>query len=266
MSAIDMAIWDLRLKQLEVPLHLVLGGSKTAALVYRNLVTEDLSGNLDARELLDVAHRMASEGHNAFKVRVGLQDLPADVGRVHTVVEESEPAWRFAIDVAQRWSLDEAIRACNQLDQLGLFWIEDPVEATNIHGLRNVSQSMVTPMCTGENAYLPEGARELLTRSGCRHLMLDPMRCGGISGWMTTAALCEVYHVPLTTHVYPHIGVNLVAGSTAADIAEYVTWWDDLFGPLRVDAGTVRPSDEPGIGIEVDLSSTPLTEARVVVT
>lgn len=249
-SVLDIALWDLRAKRAELPLAKLLGGHKTAAPMYRNLISDDYTGTTDAGELADAVAAAVDEGHRAFKLRFGFLDVPSDVRRLESLLASVAGGTRFAVDVAQRWSAAEAVRGCDAVDDLGLFWLEDPVASWDLATHARLSERSATPICTGENAYLSREVQSLLNVAKPDVLMLDLQRCGGITGWLKSAALAEMRGVSLTPHTYPHVGIHLVAGTPAATVAEHITWWDELFGLIPVADGEASVPTPPGVGLD----------------
>ena len=218
MSILDIAFWDIACRERNVPLWRMLGGHKD-------------------------------------KARMGLNAPLVDADRVRSLVDAMSGRGQLAIDIAQRWGTVESPKACYEMDDIGLMWIEDPLHQDNYEGMRNLVESLDTPICTGENAYGVRGPVRIMDEIGCPYVMLDLERCGGITGWRKAAAVAETRSVRMTTHVYPHIGVHLVAGTPSATIGEYLPWWDDLLGgPISVKDGYAVPGEAPGVGAEVAAS------------
>lgn len=193
-----------------------------------------------------------ARGWREFKVRMGLNAPMTDARRVRELVTAAGPKPRFAVDIAQRWSAADALPACVAMDDLGLFWIEDPGHQDDYAGIRAISQRLATPICTGENAYGVKGGARVIDEIGCPTIMLDLMRCAGITGWRKIAALAEARHIRIATHAYSHIGVHLICGTANASVGEYLPWWDNLYGgPLHAADGFVTPDDTPGVGARI---------------
>ncbi len=251
MSILDIAFWDIASRSLDLPLWKMLGGHKDRARMYMNLINSDTSGNAPTDALLAASEQAWSRGFRDFKCRIGINSPKIDAERIRQLVGAARPEARFSVDIAQRWSGPEAASGCALLDDIGLFWIEDPGHQDDVAGIRGIVQNTRTPICTGENAYGLRGATEIIENIGSSYLMLDLERCGGITGWRKAAAVGQAHHVRMTTHVYPHIGVQLVCGTPNATIGEYLPWWDELLGgPIEVVDGYATASNKPGVGAE----------------
>lgn len=252
MSILDIAFWDIQCKVAGQPLWKMLGGHKPQARMYHNLIDSDASGQASTAELVSGYEAAWQVGYRDFKARLGINAPAVDAARLKNFVAAIGPEARLAVDVAQRWSSLDALRACQAIDDLGLVWIEDPGHQDDYAGMRNIATRIRTPICTGENAYGLRGAVRVMDEISCPWLMLDLMRCGGITGWRKAAAVAESRNIRIAPHVYPQIGVHLVCGTANSPIGEYLPWWDSLYGgPLTIKEGYATPSDTPGVGAEI---------------
>ena len=208
MSIIDMAIWDLRLRTTGMTPGRARRSKIHCACLSKSRHRRPIGKN-GFKEVLEAASAAAEQGHTAFKLQIGLQSLTADIDRIRDLVASAEESWRFTVDAAQRWRRDDTWRACSRPRRSRIAVDRRSDERPRSGGNRQRRQSIETPVCVGENAYLAAGAWDVLLGSGCRHLMLDLQRCGGITGWTEISALSSARCVPLTTHTYPNIAVNL---------------------------------------------------------
>lgn len=249
MSILDIAFWDIASRSLEVPLWRMLGGHKPKARMYMNLINSDTSGKAPVEVLKEASEQAWARGFRDFKCRIGLSEPKVDADRMRRLVAAANPAAKFSVDIAQRWSGPDALAGCAALDDIGLFWIEDPGHQDDIEGMRNIVSRSRTPICTGENAYALKDPTRIVEQIKPAYLMLDLERCGGITGWRKAAAVAQAHHIRMTTHVYSHVGVQIVCGTSNATIGEYLPWWDDLLGgPVEVVDGYATASEKPGIG------------------
>lgn len=249
MSVLDMALWDVACKASGVPLWLALGGHKERTPVYSSHLHNFYGARrLRAKDVLPEAEALVERGHTSLKFWVR---TPDELGTFRELVEHFDPPVRWALDVVQVWDAHTAIRAGASLEDLDLFWIEDPVPYDDISGLARVARSLKTPICAGENAYYIHEARRLLEETEVRYLSLDLQRCGGITGWRKIAALAEAHNVSVASHVYTHVAVHLLCGTRNGAYCEVYPEVDGIVGrPLEVDAGYATPPSAPGIGVE----------------
>jgi len=252
MSILDLAFWDIRCKSSGQPLHLALGGHKPQAQFYASqLMALDSDGRRTIPELVTAANKLADRGFTHVKLRFGIHPPAEEVTRVRTIVSETGGAIRWLVDIAQRWDAQTSLEVLTQIDDLGLYWMEDPAPFNDNAGIGRVAARLRTPICTGENHYNIHEVHRSLQETGQRFVMPDLMRCGGISGWTKIAALAEAYHVQVVPHVYPNIAVHLICGTSNSPIGEYMPWWDDVLIPPTVFKGSFADAPTtPGIGVE----------------
>lgn len=252
MSILDMALWDIRCKHVGLPLWRLLGGHKERAPMYSSqLMDSDPDGQANISDLARDAEQLVLRGFKILKVRMGVNTPAVDVPRIRALVNAIDGKAQIAVDFAQRWDARQSAAACAALDDLGLFWMEDPAPYDDVESIAHIGKSLRTPVTTGENLYYIYEAKRTLDAGGIRYLMLDLQRCGGITGWIKCGALAEAYNVTLTTHVYPDVGVQLVCGTRNCPQGEYLPWWDELYAePIDFRDGFAYPRATPGIGVE----------------
>lgn len=249
-SVIDMALWDIKCKATNTPLWLALGGHKERAPTYSSdLLPFYTVDELRSDAIIRAAESLVEAGHTALKF---FPRHRHDIGVFREVVRHLGQPVRWALDAVGVWHAHEAIRAGQEVEDLDLLWIEDPVPSDDLAGLARVTRTLATPICTGENAYyVPEAHR--LVQAGIRYLSLDLQRCGGITGWRKIAALAEAHQVEVTSHIYSSIGAHLVCGTRNAKYCEYLPDFDGIAGPaLDLSEGYATPSQAPGIGVHFE--------------
>src|SRR3954468_10491102 len=132
LAAIDVALWDLAAKRARTPLHLLLGGAQARVRLYNTHVGW-LNRPLD--ELVALSREaVARDGFTALKLKVGKPDAAEDVERVAKVREEVGRRVTLMADANQSWTVDAAIARTRALEQFDLFWIEEPLPATDLDG------------------------------------------------------------------------------------------------------------------------------------
>lgn len=182
MSVMDMAMWDIRCKVMKMPLSTVLGGHKDRAPVYASHLSEFYSREqTSTSDFVAAAEHAVNSGFGILKAWITrpAEDLP----RLREAVKVLGPKIRWAIDMAQVFDANSAIRLGRRVADLDLLWIEDPLPHDDIAGLTRVTKALDTPVLTGENAYYISDSRRLLEETTIRFLALDLMRCGGYN-WL----------------------------------------------------------------------------------
>lgn len=247
LSAIDTALWDLHARAVDLPLYRMLGGSPAALPVYAQPGWLSLSDE----ELVTEALAVQEQGFGHYKMRVGSPDWRHDVERVSRVREALDPATELLVDANQGWSRVQALAAARALDDLGLFWLEEPVDVEDVAGMARIAATVRTPVAAGESVFGAAGLRPLIEQNAAAVLMPDLQHCGGPTGFLLAAAQAQLAGLPISNHLFIEVSIHLLAACPNAYIVEYMPgWWDDLFHrPPDIRNGTLRPSDEPGIGV-----------------
>jgi mandelate racemase len=247
MAAIDTALWDLLARRAGVPLYRLLGGSAPALEVYG--AGGWLSWSVE--QVIAEARWFASAGYRAYKMRVGGPDWREDVHRVRAVRAALPAELGLMIDANQAWSPDVALRACRELDDLGLLWIEEPLDAHDYRGQAELSRTLLTPVAAGETLWGRRDFERLLEAGGVDVLQLDLMRCGGITPFLSIAAMVETAGLPVTSHLFTPVSAHLLATLPGAYMAEHLpSWFDPLFEqePVISD-GLLGVGSDPGLGL-----------------
>jgi mandelate racemase len=260
MAAIDTALWDLLARRAGLPLYRLLGGAEPASDVYA--AGGWLSWSVE--QVIEEAQAFAAAGYGAYKMRVGSPDWRQDVERVRAVRAALDPGVGLMIDVNQAWSVDDALAAGRELEELELLWIEEPVDAQDMRGQARLARELRTPVAAGETLWGRRGFTALLEAGGVDVVQLDLMRCGGITPFLAIAALVEDSGLPVTSHLFTPISAHLLAATPRAHMAEHLpSWFDPLFeqGP-RIVAGRLLPSEEPGLGLTLSAAALERWEVR----
>jgi len=247
LSALDTALWDLHARAAARPLFRVLGGTAAELPVY----AQPGWLSLTVEELVEEALGLQELGFRHYKMRVGAPDWRSDLARVTRVREALHPATALLVDANQGWSRLDALAATRALDDLGLFWIEEPVAVDDVAGMAQVAAAISTPVAAGESVFGTEGLRPLIEHRAAAVLMPDLQHCGGPTGFLLAAAQAQLAGLPVSNHLFLETSVHLLAACPNAYIVEYMPgWWDDLYErPPQITDGVVRPGEEPGIGV-----------------
>lgn len=252
-SAIDIALWDIKGKSLNVPLWKLIGG-------YRNKVPTYASGSL-RRGLTDeqaqeAASTLLSKGFKEMKTQMALPggSTPEDeVRRIKVIRDVIGPNIKLMCDINQLWSPEEAIKIGERAEGVGLFWLEDVTRADDYDGLARVTAALNTPTAGGEYLYGIMPFHLMIKNHSVDIIMVDIVRVGGVSQWMKVAAMAEAANLPIVSHVMPEILGHLVAASSNGLTVEYMPWMLELYNETPVvKDGYLHLTDKPGLGLEVN--------------
>jgi L-alanine-DL-glutamate epimerase-like enolase superfamily enzyme len=252
-SAIDVALWDLKAKLLGIPLASLLGQARASVPIYGSggFTTYD-----DAQLHDQLAGWVEREGCRAVKMKIGTHP-DQDPGRVVVAKKAIGQAALF-IDANGAFGAREALRFARMLaDSADIRWFEEPVSSDDLVGLRFVREAAPSgvDIAAGEYVYTQDDARLMLGSGAVDVQQADATRCGGITGFLAIAAQCEAHHIDLSGHCAPALHLHVAC---AAMRFRHLEWFHDhvriehmLFdgAPVPKD-GAIRPDlARPGLGL-----------------
>ncbi|MHC4591402.1 MAG: mandelate racemase/muconate lactonizing enzyme family protein [Planctomycetota bacterium] len=253
-GAVDIAIWDAIGKALDMPLYKVLGGFQDRVPVYAAGGYYQEGKGID--ELVAEMVGYVEMGHRVVKMKVGGASLAEDVERVSAVVDAVGPEVRVMVDANNAWCAYEAIRFGRAVEDLDLYWLEEPVSPDDIEGHIEVKQALDIPIAAGENEYTRFGCRELIVNRAVDILQADVVTAGGITEWRKIAAMAGAYHVPMAPHGSLYMSIHALASIPNALIAESYPgvggFMADLVQTPPVENGHVTVPDLPGLGLVIN--------------
>jgi len=250
LAAIDTALWDLKCRRQNEPLHRMAGGAQAKVPLY---TTEGGWLHIETQALVDDALQAKAKGFGGSKIKIGRPHVSEDVARLEAVRKAVGPAFEIMTDCNQRFTVDEAIRRARCLTPIDIAWIEEPLTADDMMGHVRLSQSTTIPVGVGESLYSALHFREYLQQGACSIVQVDVARIGGITPWLKVAHLAECFNVPVCPHFLMELHVSLCAAVPNARWVEYIPQLDTLTTePMRIEDGHAIPSDAPGLGIAWD--------------
>ncbi|HLF79676.1 MAG TPA: mandelate racemase/muconate lactonizing enzyme family protein [Dehalococcoidia bacterium] len=248
-SMVDIALWDLKAKSHNLPLWRLLGASNNKVRTYASW---NLWFNYDLETLAQHASQHVEAGFRAMKFRLGgVRTAEECVARTKILRETVGNDVELHVDMNWGWTVDKTIRIGRQLAPYNLFWIEDPIPSWDYEGLRQISESLDTPICAGEVYHEPAQFRAVLDRHAVDIVMID-LEVGGITQWLKTAHIVQGYGTPIASHMCTEVSAHVVAAIDGL-ICEYIPWAIPLFKevPPVVD-GFIELTERPGLGVEFD--------------
>jgi L-alanine-DL-glutamate epimerase-like enolase superfamily enzyme len=249
LAAIDVALWDLAGHRSRTPLHLLLGGAAERVRLY-NTDVGWLDRPLD--EMIDLAVRAVKrDAFTALKLKVGKPDSQEDVERVARVREAVGRAVTLMVDANQSWTINEAIARVRKLEPYHLYWIEEPLEATDLDGFARFGRHTSIARAGGESLYSPAAFHEAIRRGALDILQPDVARLGGITAAVEVCHLAAAANLPVAPHVSPELSVAVACAVRNSVFVEYVPQMEPILKrPLVRRDGYAYPFDAPGHGIE----------------
>ena len=250
LSAIDIALWDLKAKRLGQPLWKLLGGNDPRVPCYAGGI--DLDYPLD--KLLRQTEDNLAKGFRAIKMKVGRKRLGEDVERVKAMREFLGEGFPLMVDANMKWTADEAIRAARAFTPYDLGWLEEPLIPDDVAGHVRVVREGGLPVATGENFRTLWEFKQMIASGGVTFPEPDVTNCGGITPFIKVAHLAEAFNLPVTSHGAHDITVHLLGAVPNRSYLEAHGFGLDRYiaEPLRIEDGFALCPDRPGHGIEFD--------------
>lgn len=251
LAAIDVALWDLAARRATVPLYILLGGAQERVRVYNTHVGW-LNRDLD--EMVELSREaVARDGFTALKLKVGKPDPEEDRERVAKVREAVGRATTIMADANQSWTVDQAIPRIQHLQRYDLYWIEEPLDATDLAGFERLGQHIAVARAGGESLYSPAAFHDAVRRQALDILQPDVARVGGITNAMAVCRLAAAANLPVAPHVSPELSITVAAAVPNSVFVEYIPQMEPLLTrPLTRRDGYGIPFETPGHGIEFD--------------
>lgn len=285
LTGIEIALWDLKGKALNVPIYELMGGKfRDKIRVYADC---EVSPGLNFDETKRIVDGVLERGFTALKIdldifaygHIGSEtehyvkdrfNMTPDrwehermVKLAEMVVEAAGPNIEVATDLHTRLDKHSAIRLARDLEPLKLMWLEEPIPPENVDTMREITAATSTPICAGENLYLRHGFRELIEKHAVDIIMPDIPKCGGLSECRKIANMAELYSMPFAPHnVSSPIG-TMASAHVCGTIPNFLVlefhWTDrDYWSTIITDKddiikdGHIELTDRPGIGLELD--------------
>jgi L-alanine-DL-glutamate epimerase-like enolase superfamily enzyme len=253
-SAIDLALWDLKARLLELPLVTLLGAVREAMPIYG-------SGGFTSYSLLELQRQIegwVSQGISRVKIKVG-RDPNQDCRRVAAAREALGKEGELMVDANGAYDRKQALAFAERFAESGATWFEEPVSSDDLEGLRLLRDRAPSGMdiAAGEYGFDLLYFRRMLEFGAVDVLQPDARRCGGITGFLRVGALCEAYSLPLSSHTAPALHLHPCC---ALEPVRHVEYFHDhvrieamLFdGVPPVLAGALSPDlSRPGFGLEL---------------
>jgi L-alanine-DL-glutamate epimerase-like enolase superfamily enzyme len=254
LSAVDIALWDAKAKALKTPLAMLLGRAREAAPIYGCAGYTICDDRVLAKQMALLVRR---DGCTAVKMKVGAQPErdPARVGIARAAIGDGVA---LMVDASGAYTVKQAICHARIFgSEYHVRWFEDPVHPDDLDGMRRLRDHVPAPMevAAGDYACDVDAARRLLEAGAVDVLQANATRCGGVTGFMRIAALCEAFHVDLSTHCAPSVHAHLGA---AAGNLRHCEWPQEqvrieqlLFDGAPVARGGLVALDggRPGLGL-----------------
>ncbi len=251
-SALDAALWDLKGKLLSAPMATLLGSARDGVAAYG-------SGGFTSYDLGSLRAQLAGwarQGFSMVKMKVG-RDPAADPGRVAAAREAIGPGVQLLVDANGAYPRTLALALADRFADQGVTWLEEPVSADDLEGLRLLRDRVPAGMAVaaGEYGYDAFYFQRMLAAGAVDVLQADATRCLGPTGFLQASALAFAHQVPLSAHCAPSLHVPLLAAAPSGVHCEYFHDHAQiesayLEGAPAPERGVLRPDrSRPGLGL-----------------
>ena len=270
LSAIDIALWDIKGKALGLPVYKLLGGAYRAkARVYATGLYEPQGVPSIEDALVEEALGYKEEGFSGLKLKVGY-DLKTDVRYVRAIREAIGDEMALMVDANHAYNASEAIRLARAIEPYDVYWFEEPVPPEDIEGYLEVKRNTSLLVAGGECEYTRYGFRQWIVRRAVDILQPDLCAAGGFSEMQKIVAMASAANLPVIPHVW---GTNVGLAASLQFFAalphfperrfpaEPFFEYDRSPHPLRegvtheqfvMQGGYLPIPDRPGLGVSLD--------------
>jgi L-alanine-DL-glutamate epimerase-like enolase superfamily enzyme len=263
-AAVDLAVYDLMGKALNVPVIKLLGG-----IVNESVRVTRLMGLYDPKEMAERTKVIVEEGCTALKLKVGTT-LQEDVERVQRVREAVGPDVIITIDFNQACTPKEAIERLNKMEPCHIAIAEQPVKREDFNGLAAVRRNVSTLVMADECVNTPAETMRVIETGAADVVSLKWPKMGGLYKCKKIAAICEAAEIDylvgtcgnnrLAGAAAIHLAASLKNLSLPCELGEFERFRNDPSSGLDVNAGFLTVPKKPGLGVDVDLKAVGLAD------
>lgn len=256
-AAIDVALYDIQGKYLDMPISQLLGGAQRDSIETIKNVGVD---SVEASAAL--AQKYVAAGYRAVKLRVG-KDAALDLARVRAVRAAVGDDIRIRVDANQAWDPTSALAAIARMDEYGLHSVEQPCAFWDVRGNAEVVAGTTVPVISDEGFWTVHEAQVLLTSRAADVLHIYIGKCGGLLPSSRIIAVAEAFGASVTPGERVPLGiaeaahVHLAATARTLDhpcaLSYDLNEHDLLVTSLHRDGGRITVPDGPGLGVDIDV-------------
>lgn len=260
-SAVDVALWDLKARALGQPLFKVLGGFRDDVPIYG-------SGGFTTYSEAELAEQLggwASQGMRWVKMKIAKDwgtRQKEDLQRMRTALDAIGTETELFVDANGGYDVKQAVRLAARFEEMGVTYFEEPVSSDHLDELALVRQHSTLNVAAGEYGYDPYYFKAMLAAESVDIMQADATRCLGITGWLQAASLANAHGIPFSAHTSPSIHAHAASGVPQISHVEYFydhARIEQMFfdGTLMPKNGVLCPDPtRPGLGLELKRQDT----------
>jgi L-alanine-DL-glutamate epimerase-like enolase superfamily enzyme len=248
-SAVDVALWDLKARLLGLPLHHLLGAVRKDVPVYG-------SGGFTSYDEPRLREQLTHWAHEQriprVKIKIGESwgnDTGRDLARIATARSVIGEATELFVDANGGYSRKQAIRVMTEAAESNVRWYEEPVSSDDLDGLREIRDAVAPDVTAGEYGYDLYYFRQMCAAEAVDCLQVDVSRCGGITEWLRASAVAASFNLQVSGHCGPHLHAHVAA---ATPNLRHLEWFHDhvriesMFfdGTLDPTGGVITPDSQ----------------------
>lgn len=254
-AAVDMALYDLLAQKSGLPLYQYLGG-------YRQELETDYTVSVNQpEEMGEDALQFVRDGFTVLKVKVGKGKIEKDIQRIQEIRHRIGDKALIRLDANQGWGAKEAIYAIRKMEELGLQieLVEQPVKASDLAGLKKVTDHVQTPIMADESVFSPEDALKVIAGRCADLINIKLMKAGGIYRAQMINHLAEIAGIEcmVGSMIESRLGITAAANFAASkkNITRYdfdaplMLKEDHIDGGIRYEKNKIFLQKESGLGI-----------------
>ncbi|MDI6756041.1 MAG: mandelate racemase/muconate lactonizing enzyme family protein [Thermodesulfobacteriota bacterium] len=245
-GAIDLALWDLKGRLLEMPVHGLLGSSKTRIPSYA-------SGgpyNKEPKALEREVRGYVDAGFKAIKIKLP-PDVKAACQRIAACHSWVGDGVKMLYDSNQQQSVKDAVTIAKSCADHQAYWYEEPFPYWQLNRSADLRLQIPCRLALGETFYGEDPFYEAVKCQAADVLMPNLHKIGGITAWTRISGLCGLAGIPLSSHTMPEVSSHVMSATPLADMLEYMNWWEPLYEkPFAIkDSCLIISQDEPGFAL-----------------
>lgn len=267
-SGIEIALWDLKGKYLNTPIYNLLGGKFRDKIdMYGSSMSRDLT---DDEESEKISQAIDEYGFKAVKIKIGPRygnvngviDLDKDVKKIKRIRETIGKQCKLIIDANSSYTYFQAIELFERTKEYDISIFEEPCPYYDLNTYLELIKKLPIPINWGEQDWNIYTFRDFISKGAVQYCAVDVTKCGGLLRAKRIAALCHAYGILLSPHD-TSLGIGMAAHIQLLSSCQEANTFqeyniepnldhDYLVQPFKPIDGSIKVSDEPGLGVELD--------------
>jgi L-alanine-DL-glutamate epimerase-like enolase superfamily enzyme len=242
-AAVDIAVWDILGKNAGLPVYKMIGAYRDRIPVY-SMCGWYYDNDADLSQFRRQISDAMEQGYGAVKIKVGRYGMDDDARRIRAAFEIVGKDKRVMVDANQAFNRNEALRRGRLYQQMGCFWLEEPLIPQDMEGFAELARELDMRIATGENLNTKYAFADLIGRRGADVVQPDNRRAGGVTEWMEIAAIADAAGLELASHGGGNTNLNMLLAMPNAIYME-------TSGAHPMTDGQFLAPEEPGMSSEV---------------